>query len=186
MNKAIVDNKRAASQELAHYRRQKIKKQINHAGSPGPGPPTTLRYVPPFHGLLSDKLRIGPAQCDTKYARSRRARRMEREYPMQILINSDKNIAMHAALSTSIEAELHRLLDRFDGDLTRIEVFLTDENAAKSGPHDKRCILQARPNNHQSLTVTDDSADVQTAVSGAAKKMQRLLETTFGRIANKR
>jgi len=63
LNKAIVDNKRAASQELAHYRRQKIKKQINHAGSPGPGPPTTLRYVPPFHGLLSDKLRIGPANA---------------------------------------------------------------------------------------------------------------------------
>jgi ribosome-associated translation inhibitor RaiA len=105
---------------------------------------------------------------------------------MQILINSDKNIAMHAEISTSIEAELHRLLDRFEGHLTRIEVFLTDENAAKSGPQDKRCIIEARPNNHQSLTVTDDSSDVQTAVSGAAKKMQRLLETTFGRIADKR
>lgn len=28
---------------------------------------------------------------------------------MQILINSDKNISIHAALSTSIEAEVHRL-----------------------------------------------------------------------------
>jgi ribosome-associated translation inhibitor RaiA len=105
---------------------------------------------------------------------------------MQILINSDKNIAMHAALSTSIEAEIHRLLDRFDSQLTRIEVFLTDENADKSGPRDKRCVIEARPNHHQSLTVTDESADVPTAVSGAAKKMQRLLEATFGRIADKR
>src|SRR5271170_3800660 len=105
---------------------------------------------------------------------------------MQIFINSDNNISMHAALSTSIEAEIHRLLDRFDSQLTRIEVFLTDENAAKSGPQDKRCIIEARPNNHQSLTVTDDSADIETAVSGATKKMQRLLETTFGRIADKR
>jgi ribosome-associated translation inhibitor RaiA len=105
---------------------------------------------------------------------------------MQILINSDKNIAMHAALSTSIEAEIHRLLDRFDSDLTRIDVFLTDENGDKPGLQDKRCILEARQKNHQSLTVTDDSNDLQTAVSGAAKKMQRLLETTFGRIADKR
>jgi len=105
---------------------------------------------------------------------------------MQILINSDKKISMHAALSTSIEDEIHRLLDRFDSHLTRIEVFLTDENADKSGPRDKRCVLEARPSNHQSLTVTDESADIQTAVSGAAKKMQRLLETTFGRIADKR
>jgi len=105
---------------------------------------------------------------------------------MQIIINSDKNITMHAALSTSIEEEVHRLLDRFDSQLTRIDVFLTDENADKSGLRDKRCIIEARPKNHQALTVTDDSSEVQTAVSGAAKKMQRLLETTFGRIADKR
>ena len=105
---------------------------------------------------------------------------------MQILINSDKNIQMHEALSTSIEAEIHRLLDRFDNHLTRVEVFLTDENAGKSGPLDKKCSLEARPKNHQTLTVTDLSSDVQTAVSGATKKMQRLLETTFGRIADKR
>lgn len=104
---------------------------------------------------------------------------------MQILINSDKNIAMHASLSTSIEAELHRVLDRFDSHLIGIDVFLTDENPGKSDPHDKRCTLEARPNSHQSLTVTDDSAHLQTAVSGAAKKMQRLLETTFERIGYK-
>ena len=105
---------------------------------------------------------------------------------MQVLINSDKNISMHAALSTSIEAEIHRLLDRFDTHLTRVEVFVTDENADKSGLRDKRCVIEARPNSHQPLTVSDESADVQTAVSSAAKKMQRLLETTFGRIADKR
>jgi ribosome-associated translation inhibitor RaiA len=105
---------------------------------------------------------------------------------MQILINSDKNIAMHAALSASIEAELHHLLDRFDCHLTRIDVFLTDENNGKPGLQDIRCILEARPRDHQSLTVTDDSKDIQTAVSGAAKKMQHLLESTYGRIANER
>jgi hypothetical protein len=105
---------------------------------------------------------------------------------MQILINTDKNIPMHAALSTWIEAELHRFLDRFDSHLTRIEVFLTDENPDKSDPHDKRCVLESWPKNHRSLTVTDDSADVRTAVSGAAKKLQRLLETTFERIGYKR
>jgi ribosome-associated translation inhibitor RaiA len=105
---------------------------------------------------------------------------------MQILINTDKNIPMHAALSTWIEAELHRLLDRFDSYLTRIDVFLADENATKSGPQDKRCTLEVWPKHHQSLTITDNAADVQTAVSGAAKKMQQLLETTFERIGYKR
>ncbi len=105
---------------------------------------------------------------------------------MQILINTDKNIPMHGALSTWIEAELHRLLDRFDSRLTRIDVFLADENAAKSGPKDKRCALEVWPKHYRSLTITDEAADVQTAVSGAAKRMQRMLETTFERIGYKR
>jgi len=107
---------------------------------------------------------------------------------MQIGINSDKNIPMHAKLSGLIEANLHHTLDRFKSHLTRIEVHLTDENGDKSGGagiQDKRCVLEARPKHHQSLTVTNDSSDVETAVSGAAGKMQRLLETTFGRLTDK-
>jgi hypothetical protein len=104
---------------------------------------------------------------------------------MQIQINSDNHILMHAALSTSIEAELHRVLDRFKGHLTRIEVHLSDENGEKAGAQDKRCLLEARPKRYQSLTVTSDSPDIQTSVSGAAGKMLRLLETTFGRLSDK-
>jgi ribosome-associated translation inhibitor RaiA len=104
---------------------------------------------------------------------------------MQIVINSDKNIKMHAKLSGLIEDNLHRTLERFDPHLTRIEVHLTDENGDKSGTRDKRCILEARPKRRRSLTVTNDAADLQIAVSGAAGKLLRLLETTFGRLADK-
>ena len=104
---------------------------------------------------------------------------------MQIQINSDKNIPMHAKLSGLIEAELHRILSRFEDQLTRIEVHLSDENGGKSGPEDKRCVLEARPRHYPPVTVTSDAADVQTSVSTAAAKMQRLLETTFGRLHDK-
>ena len=104
---------------------------------------------------------------------------------MQIQINSDKNIVVNAELRRVIEADLHRLLDRFESEVTRVEVHLSDENAGKSGPRDKRCLLEARPKSRPPLTVTNESGDVQTAVSGAAGKMQRLLETTFGRLADK-
>jgi hypothetical protein len=104
---------------------------------------------------------------------------------MQIQINSGNTIPMHAKLSGLIEADLHRILSRYEAQLTRIEVHLSDENGDKSGPQDKRCLLEARPRHYQSLTVTNDSGDVQTAVSGAAGKMHRLLETTFGRLADK-
>lgn len=104
---------------------------------------------------------------------------------MQIQINSDKNIAMHAKLSGLIEAELHRILSRFEDQLTRVEVHLSDENGGKSGPEDKRCVLEARPRHYPPVTVTSDAADVQTSVATAAAKMQRLLETTFGRLHDK-
>ncbi len=104
---------------------------------------------------------------------------------MQIQINSTNNLPMHANLSGLIEAELHRILGRFEEQLTRIEVHLSDENGAKSGPQDKRCVLEARPRHYPVVTVTSESADVQTSVSTAAAKMQRLLETTFGRLHDK-
>lgn len=104
---------------------------------------------------------------------------------MQIQINSDNHIPMHAALSTSIEAELQRVLHRFKDQLTRIEVHLSDENGEKSGAQDKRCLLEARPRHYPALTVTNDSSDIQVSVTGAAGKMLRLLETTFGRLSDK-
>jgi hypothetical protein len=39
---------------------------------------------------------------------------------------------------------------------------------------------------HQALTVFEDASDLKTAVTRAAHKMQRLLESTFGRIESKR
>jgi len=62
---------------------------------------------------------------------------------MQIQINSDKNIVMDTKLSGLIEADLHRVLDRFESHLTRVEVHLSDENSDKSGLRDKRCLLEA-------------------------------------------
>lgn len=105
---------------------------------------------------------------------------------MQIQINSGSSISMHPALTESIKADLHNFLERFDKRLTRVEVHLSDENGKKSGPNDKRCLLEVRSRSHRILTVKDQSSDIQSAVSGAAGKMERLLETTFSKLYDKR
>jgi ribosome-associated translation inhibitor RaiA len=105
---------------------------------------------------------------------------------MQVQINSDNNISMHTKLSDSIGAYINSLLQRFDPYLTRVEVHLTGENIKKSGPKDKRCVLEARAKRHASLVVTNKATDVEDAFSGAAVKMHRQLETTYGRLADKR
>ena len=105
---------------------------------------------------------------------------------MQVQINSDNNISMHGKLSDAIGAYINNLLQRFDPYLTRVEVHLTGENVKKSGPKDKRCVLEARAKRHPSLIVTNKSTDIEDAFSGAAAKMHRHLESTYGRLADKR
>jgi len=105
---------------------------------------------------------------------------------MQVQINSDNNISMHGKLSDSIGAYINNLLQRFDPYLTRVEVHLTGENVKKTGPKHKRCVLEARAKRHPSLIVTNNSTDIEDAFSGAAAKMHRQLETTYGRLADKR
>jgi ribosome-associated translation inhibitor RaiA len=105
---------------------------------------------------------------------------------MQVQINSDSNISMHGKLSDAIGAYINNLLQRFDPYLTRVEVHLTGENVNKSGPKDKRCVLEARAKRHPSLIVTNKSTDIEDAFSGAAAKMHRHLESTYGRLGDKR
>jgi ribosome-associated translation inhibitor RaiA len=111
---------------------------------------------------------------------------MKKEMLMHVQIHSDNNISMHGKLSDAIGACINSLLERFDPYLTRVEVHLTGENIEKPGPKNKRCVLEARAKRHQPLVVTNKSADIEDAFSGAAIKMHRQLETTYGRLSDKR
>jgi ribosome-associated translation inhibitor RaiA len=100
---------------------------------------------------------------------------------MKIQVNSDNQIAMTTVLSTFIEGEVERALERFNDRLTRVEVHVSDENAAKGGARDKRCVIETRPTGLNPLSASDAAATVEAAVTGASNKMKRLLETTFGK-----
>jgi ribosome-associated translation inhibitor RaiA len=105
---------------------------------------------------------------------------------MQVQINSDSTISMHNKLSDSIGAYILNVLHRFDPYLTRVEVHLTGEANKKSGPRDKRCLLEARPKHHRSLIVSAESTNIDAAFAGASAKLHRLLESTYGRLDDKR
>ena len=110
---------------------------------------------------------------------------------MQVQINSDSTISMHNKLSDSIGAYILNVLRRFDPYLTRVEVHLTGEankksGHQKSGPRDKRCLLEARPKRHRSLIVSAESTNIDAAFAGASTKLHRLLESTYGRLGDKR
>jgi hypothetical protein len=101
---------------------------------------------------------------------------------MQIQVNTDNNIAGREDLARQVEAELHAALSRFSGRLTRVEVHLGDESAGTSSVADMRCTIEARPAGQQPVAVTHHADTLVEACRGAAKKLQKLLESRFGRL----
>ncbi len=104
---------------------------------------------------------------------------------MLVIVNTDNNTQGSSELSERIESMVAASLGRFADRLTRVEVFLSDENGAKTHGDDKKCVLEARPANMQAISVTDAAATFDEAVDGAAKKMERHLDHTFGRIQDR-
>jgi ribosome-associated translation inhibitor RaiA len=100
---------------------------------------------------------------------------------MQILVDTDHNVEGSEQFSHHIESAVRIALHRYADELTRVEVHLSDENGAKSGNADKRCLIEARPTSRQPVTVSNDAETLQGAFDGAAKKMQHLLESALGR-----
>ncbi len=105
---------------------------------------------------------------------------------MQIQVNCDNHIQGNIRLNEWVQSTLESTLERFEEDLTRIEVHLRDENGAKPGPHDKRCQMEARPKGHQPISVTHTATSLDQAVDGAASKLNNALEHFYGKRRSKR
>jgi len=100
---------------------------------------------------------------------------------MDIRLNTDKNIEGKEALAGQVEAVVERAMQHFDGQITRVEVHLSDENAGKFGTDDKRCLMEARLEGRQPVAVTHQAGSLNEAVVGAADKLKSLLTTALGR-----
>ncbi|QLL14442.1 HPF/RaiA family ribosome-associated protein [Pseudomonas chlororaphis] len=105
---------------------------------------------------------------------------------MQIQVNSDNHIQSSIRLEEWVRTTIESTLERYEEDLTRVEVHLRDENGDKPGPHDLRCQLEARPKGHQPISVTHKAESLELAIEGAATKLESSLEHLFGRLRNKR
>ena len=98
---------------------------------------------------------------------------------MQIQVNTDHNIHGGERLAAHVKAELASTLSRFDQWLTRVEVHLGVDAAGRT--EDKRCVIEARPAGAQPVAVTHHAGTVDDAYSGAAQKMEKVLDTKYSR-----
>ncbi|MVV52245.1 ribosomal subunit interface protein [Pseudomonas sp. PB120] len=104
---------------------------------------------------------------------------------MQIQVNSDNHIQSSIRLEEWVRTTIESTLERYEEDLTRVEVHLRDENGDKPGPHDMRCQLEARPKGHQPISVTHKADSLELAIDGAAEKLEHALDHLFGRLRGK-
>ncbi|MCF8060256.1 MAG: ribosome-associated translation inhibitor RaiA [Bacteriovoracaceae bacterium] len=103
---------------------------------------------------------------------------------MNIQVNTDHNIEGSAELNAYIESNLTKAFKRFKVAITRIEVHLSDENAGKKGPNEKRCLLEARVSHHQPIVVTHHADTVYQAIEAASDKLSRALDNMAGKLTH--
>jgi hypothetical protein len=104
------------------------------------------------------------------------------EEQMQIQTNTDSNITGSEGLAAQATAIVEGALARVSDQITRVEIHLSDENGARGGVVDKRCMMEARLEGLQPIAVTHQAATVEQAMDGAADKLKRSIESTLGRL----
>lgn len=100
---------------------------------------------------------------------------------MQVQINSDRTLKVHNSESAQLLQIVEDALQRFEERITRVEMHLSDENATKGGPDDKRCMLEARLKGRKPQAVSHLASTFILAVEGAAEKLARSIQSDVGR-----
>lgn len=100
---------------------------------------------------------------------------------MRVQVNSDSTVSVDTTTKRFVKGEVERILENFDGKVTRVEVHLSDVNAGKSGPADKRCVVEVRPAGAKPRSTTATADALPTAIVQALRKMKRSLASFFGR-----
>ena len=105
---------------------------------------------------------------------------------MQVIVRTDHNLSS-GALQNYVESAVTAAVDRFAQQVTRVEAHLGDNNSrSKSGADDMRCMLEARVSGIKPVTVTHQAESVHLAVDGAASKLLKALESTLGKLDDRR
>jgi ribosome-associated translation inhibitor RaiA len=102
---------------------------------------------------------------------------------MQVVLNTDSHVDGREALATYVETVVTRALSRFGDQVTRVEVHLSDEASGKAGGA-RRCVMEVRLAGRQPAAASHEGATLNDAIDGASAKLQRLLDSSLGRLSD--
>ena len=123
----------------------------------------------------------------SQIARTGRSFAERKSLVMQIQVNTDNQVHGTAELIRHVESVVDGTFSRFGEQITRVELHLSDENSShKSGDNDKRCVMEARLSGLQPITVNSQGSSIEQALSGAADKLEKVLDRTLGRLDDRK
>ncbi len=104
---------------------------------------------------------------------------------MQIQVHTDNHITGREDVVRLVHASVESAIDRFSDRITRVEAHLSDTNGHKTKSDDIRCVLEARLAGLQPIAVSHQAPTIELAVTEAADKLQRSIESKLGRIQDR-
>jgi len=104
---------------------------------------------------------------------------------MQIQVNTDNNITGREDVVRLVQSSVEGAIGRFGDRITRVEAHLSDTNSHKLKGNDKRCLLEARLAGLPPMAVSHQAATIELAVTEAADKLQRAIESKVGRLQDR-
>lgn len=104
---------------------------------------------------------------------------------MKILLNSDKNIQITEKFEKYVSEKINISLKRFDDIITRIEIYLSDQNAHKTSRDDVQCKIEVKIKDMQPIIVTGKSDIKEKALDEAIKKIKSSLDKVADKLKEK-
>lgn len=101
---------------------------------------------------------------------------------MTIQFNTDKTVKWDERHDGHFNALIAEGLKRYSSHISRIEVHISDENGAKEGINDIRCLMEARLEGRQPIAITATANSEELAITDALGKLNASLKTTIGRM----
>ncbi|WP_198968690.1 HPF/RaiA family ribosome-associated protein [Xylophilus sp. ASV27] len=105
---------------------------------------------------------------------------------MQVQVRASSGIEIREATERWASEELNEGLARFRAEITRIEVYLSEERKSAAGTEDTRCAMEARLARHPAVTVSHHAGGVDESFRGALRKLRHALESVLDREADHR
>ncbi|HXH29346.1 MAG TPA: HPF/RaiA family ribosome-associated protein [Bacteriovoracaceae bacterium] len=103
---------------------------------------------------------------------------------MNIQVNTDRNTQGGSELNKHVVDVLTGALERFTGQITRVEVHLGDENGDKVSQNDKKCLIEARLAHIKPIVVSHKDMSIHQAIDGASDKLVRAIDSYLGKLTD--